>query len=98
MSVYNYEDVALSLIENTKMQKRYIDGVPKQYLIEPIDGYVLHDNDLDLYEGGLTEDGQPIGELILGYYDGTRTCSIRYDFNENPREFYAVLADKVNSI
>jgi hypothetical protein len=29
-------------------------------------------------------------EIILGFTTGTKTCHINYDFEENPREFYAV--------
>ena len=95
MAVYAYEDVIPSLIANTTMQKRYIDGVHKQYCITAVDGYVLHDNTLDLYEDGLTEDGEPVGELLLGYSRGTKTCGANYDFTANPREFYAVLESEV---
>lgn len=84
-----------SLIENTTMYEKYINDVHRGYSITPNEGYVLHDKELDLYEGGLTEDGEPIGELLLGYYGGTRTCGANYDFTANPREFYAVLASEV---
>jgi hypothetical protein len=91
----SYENVNPSLIANTTMQKRFYDGVHKQYCITANDGYVLHDNTLDQYEGGFTEDGEPIGELLLGYTTTTCTCAASYDFATNPREFYAVLASDV---
>ena len=84
-----------SLIENTTMYEKYINGVHKGYSITANEGYVLHDNTLDMYEGGLTEDGKPIGELILGYTTATCTCGSNYDFNTNLREFYAVSASEI---
>ena len=86
---YTYEDVIPTLIPNTIMQKRLRDGVQTTYLITAVDGYVLHDNLLDRYED-YDDDENPIGDLILGYYSGTRTVGANYDFTANPREFYAV--------
>ena len=89
-----YEPVNPTLIENTTMQKRFTDGVHKQYLITPNEGYVLHDNMLDeVVDDPAT--GLPTGEVILRYYQGTRTVAASYDFATNPREFYAVLRSTV---
>lgn len=89
---FTYEDVNPTLIPNTTMQKRFIDGVHKQYLITPVDGYVLHDS-----VGNWTEMDPITGEEITkeAYYTGTCTCAASYDFTANPREFYAVPADSV---
>ena len=76
------------------MYKRLRDGVPTTYAITPVEGYVLHDQLLDFVEID-PENGEPIGEVILGYYEGTRTVSVNYDFVANPREFYAVLRSSV---
>ena len=92
---YTYDEVNPSLIENTTMRLRLRDGAPYQYLIKPNDGYVLHDKAWDAYDGGYTEDGEPIGNLIAGYTIGECSCSASYDFAENAREFYAVLASTV---
>lgn len=95
MAVYTYEDVNPTLIANTTMRKLFINGVWKTYNITANEGYVLHDNTLDQYEGGLDENGEPVGELLLGYTTTTCTCGASYDFTANPREFYAVLASEV---
>lgn len=88
MAIYTYEDVIPTLISNTLMQKRYIDGVHKVYRITPIDGYVLHDSCYDNFEvDGIT--GMPTAELVLGYTGGTVTVAACYDFVENPRGLYA---------
>lgn len=82
------ENVVPSLIENTIMQKLYLNGVPRQYVITPVDGYVLHDNmgdwvDLDPITGEETE--------MKAYYRGSCSCPASYDFVANPREFYVIL-------
>lgn len=92
---FTYEDVNPTLIANTVMQKRLRDGVDYQYRITPADGYVLHDKALDAYDGGYTEEGEPIGNLILGFTTGTCTVAASYDFTANPREFYAAPSDTV---
>lgn len=89
-----YENVTPSLIENTTMQKRLLDGVHKQYLITPNENYVLHDTYCDSY-AEYDENGNGIGEAILGFYSGTRTVAASYDFTANPRQFYAVLRTEV---
>jgi hypothetical protein len=91
---FTYENVEPTLIENTTMQKRLLDGVHKQYLITANEGYVLHDQLLD-HEVLDPDSGEPTGEIILRYYQGTRTVAASYDFVANPREFYAVLRSAV---
>ena len=81
-----------SLIENTTMYKKYIDGVHKVYSITPNEGYVLHDKVGDL----IVEDEVTGEEIVtLAYFRGTCTCGANYDFAANPREFYAVLESSV---
>ena len=84
---YTYEDVIPTLIENTTMQKRLLNGVHRTYLITANAGYVLHDTISDWDEPNLET-----GEFThhLGYTTGTTTCPANYDFVANPREFYAV--------
>lgn len=89
MAITNGNYLNPSLIENTTMLEKLRDGVLYAYAITPADGYVLHDKGLDAYDGGYTEEGEPIGNLILGYTTGTTTCAASYDFVANPREFYA---------
>lgn len=87
-----YEDVTPSLIPNTIMKKRLLNGVHKTYTITAADGYVLHDN-----AGDWTDIDPITGEEIVykAFYSGTCTCAANYDFAANPREFYAVPADSV---
>lgn len=87
--IITYEDVNPTLIPNTTMKKMFIDGAAKTYHIMPNDGYVLHDKLLDEY-ASYDDEGNGIGELTLYYYPGMRTIAVWYDFEENPREFYAV--------
>jgi hypothetical protein len=94
MAVYTYEDVNPTLIANTTMQKRFINGVHKQYLINANEGYILHDKGYDspVYDE-IT--GEETGEVILGFRppSSTATVAASYDFTANPREFYAILED-----
>ena len=71
---YTYEDVIPSLIPNTIMQKRLLNGAHRSYVIEPADGYVLHDADAD---------GENIdtGERIYAYSSGSCSCGKNYDFS-----------------
>lgn len=66
------EDVNPSLIPNTTMQKRLLDGVVKTYRITANDGYVLHDNRVDWTDDMTNE------EHILF---ATGTISVRYDYD-----------------
>lgn len=91
--VITYEDVNLSLIENTTMQKVFRDGVHSTYNITPVAGYVLHDKGYDV--PSYDEHGNETGEVTLGYRISTATCAASYDFTANPREFYAVPADQI---
>lgn len=87
-----YEDVIPTLIPNTTMQKRLYDGVHKQYVIYPVDGYVLHDSGRDWTE----EDPETGNEIVVrGYTRGQASCGANYDFATNPREFYAVPESEV---
>lgn len=85
-------NVIPSLVENTTMQIRVVDGVPRSYWITPVPGYVLHDNGRDW-----TDEDPETGEEIvkLGFTRGTATCGANYDFTANPREFYAALESEV---
>lgn len=89
--IITHENVNPTLIENTTMQKRFIDGVFKQYTIKANEGYILHDNTLDtpVYD---EETYEETGEIILGFRPSTytATCAANYDFATNPRGFYAI--------
>ena len=91
--VINREEIT-SMFDNTRLMKVYIDGIHKIYEIIPNEGYVLHDKKLDRYTS-YDKYGNGIGELILGFYPSSRTEKYDYDFVENPREFYAVLEEKI---
>lgn len=92
MPVITYEDVNPTLIENTTMRGVLRDGELRSYSITPNAGYVLHDNARDeiWYDEDTMEE-----TLLLGYTRGMATCLANYDFDENPREFYAVLETEV---
>ena len=79
MAAINYENVIPTLIPNTTMQKRFIDGVHKQYVIAPVEGYVLHDSASDM-EGFDPETGEPTGQMVFYYASGDATCGANYDF------------------
>ena len=76
---WTYEDVIPSLIPNTTMKKKLLDGVHKVYIIEPDKGYVLHDN----RTCGIILDNDSFKEL--GRYPKFATADIsvwaNYDFN-----------------
>lgn len=108
MAVYTYEDVIPTLIPNTTMQKTLRDGVHRSYVIEPIDGYVLHDaatNEEEINPDTL----EPTGRIIFRYASGSASCGASYDFtpvqvtDENgvehtaygTREFFARPASEV---
>lgn len=90
----SYVEVNPTPIENTTVRKILIDGVHRGYFINANDGYVLHDNTLDSYDYDEFT-GEPIGEPVLGYSEGTKSCGTNYDWGANPREFYSVLRSAV---
>ena len=87
MATITYEDVIPALIENTIMQKGFLNGVARVYTIKPASGYVIHDRDND-YNTQDPVTGDTV--LVRIYQRGTVSCSVNYDFVANPREFYAV--------
>lgn len=76
--IITWEDVVPPIIPNTTMRKRLRDGVPQNYTITPIEGYVLHikGKNAPIEDPETHED---IG-IKLGYNSGSCTCSINYDF------------------
>ena len=81
--------------ENTTQQAFYInENQLRAYYITPMEGYVLHDKALDMpeYFEGTTEE---TGNIILGYTTGTISVGYNYNFEENPREIYAVLRETI---
>lgn len=87
------EDLIPTLIENTTMQTVFNNGKHVGYEITPNDGYVLHDTvwDVPVYD----EEGNETGEIVLGYRTYTASVGANYDFDANPRGFYAVLESSV---
>lgn len=57
-------------------------------------GYVLHEitHDMDVID---EETGLPTGEVILGYTRATIFVGWNYDFENNPRQIYAVLESEI---
>ena len=88
-SIITHELVTPALIDNTTMQLNFRDGVPTSYYIIPNEGYVIHDKERDTPEYD-EETMQETGNIILGYAKKFVSCSVNYDFEVNPREFYAV--------
>ncbi|MBE6640279.1 MAG: hypothetical protein E7619_01705 [Ruminococcaceae bacterium] len=109
MAVYTYEDVIPTLIPNTGMQKGYIDGVHRDYIITPAEGYVLRDNANDVEEVDVNE-LKPTGRILFSYVYGSCTCGADYAFSpvqvtdENgveytaygDRRFFATRIDQVD--
>ena len=93
MPTITYEEVIPSPIPNTTIMKGIVDGVHRNYQITANEGYVLHDKDMDMpiYDETYTYE---IG-VTLGYSAGTCSCGKNYDWEANPREFYAVLRTEV---
>lgn len=92
MAVITYEPVEPGVIAHTTMRKLLRDGGHQAYYIAPISGYVLHDKARDW------TDTDPISmeeTYKLGFTRGTAGCAASYDFEANPREFYAVPEDSV---
>lgn len=99
MAAITYENMTPTPITNAVVKKAFVDGVHKQYVIQAVDGYVLHDSELD-YSTGIDEETNEMLPEVEGYTTGTVSCRYDYDFTANPRGFYAVLASSVpeNSI
>ena len=90
----SYVEVNPTPIENTSVKKVIVIDVEKAYYVSANEEYVLHDNTLDRYEYDEFT-GKPIGQPVLGYSAGTKSCGINYDWDANPRKFYAVLKSTV---
>ena len=58
--------------------------------ITPNEGYLLHDK---LYDEPVMDEVimEETGKVILGFRKSTATVPVNYDFELNPRQFYAVL-------
>lgn len=78
--------------ENTTMQKVFINGVHKLYEIAPIEGYVLHNKELDM----IREDEFGNQYTELWYTSTVAQCRYDYDFVSNPDEFYAVPISEID--
>lgn len=89
-----YEALTPTLVENTIMQKVFVDGVHEKYTIEPIAGYVLHDKRMD-EEVIDPVTMMPTGEVRLGYRTAQASFPANYNFAVNPWEFYAVPRESV---
>lgn len=78
-----------TFIPNTNMEIILINDVETAYTITPKEGYKLHAKELD--EKDFDEETMMVtDEIVPGFTTGTKTCHINYDFEENPRKFYAV--------
>ena len=84
---FTYETIEPTLIPNTTMVRSLLNGIPCSYRITPNENYVLHDSESDWTE---TDEDTGAQTIYFGYTKGTVSCSATYDFEANPREFYAV--------
>ena len=90
--MYDYKEIE-TIIPNTKMSILMKEDKEISYNITPSEGYKLHAKELDssaFDEKTMTQ----TDEILLGFTKGTKTCHISYDFEENPREFYAVESEE----
>ena len=100
-----YVGIIPTLIPNTTMQQAYINGAPRSYSIRPIDGYVLHDNEMNMTV--IDPDTLETIGLELGYTAWMASCGPAYDFETittvdgytayGSREFFARPASEVPS-
>ena len=79
-----YESVP-AIIPNTEMRKKLFDGVHRNYMIKPADGYVMHDVNYDYLEERISIDpitGEEVTEYVtmLGYRPTEGSVSANYDF------------------
>ena len=90
-----YEDLSKTLIPNTAMRKIIIDRAHKGYSIQPLNGFKLHDNaiDVDIIDEATLE----VTGKQFGYSPSSVdvTCGASYDFtahtvmDENGNTFVA---------
>jgi hypothetical protein len=80
---------------NTTQEAYYSDttGDLRQYIIAPVEGYVLRDNAGDWDEIINFETMETVRKEA--YYRGTISVGKNYDFAANPREIEAVLESTV---
>ena len=85
------------IISNTTMKAYYNNqNELVSYLIFPIEGYVLHNKNLD-YEVFDELTGEFTGEIKQGFvpYPSFSAVGSNYDWEANPFEFFTVLANTV---
>ena len=75
---YTYEDVIPSLIPNTTMQKRLLDGVHRTYIITPDEGFVMHNKSRDFLDMDPATGEYTLQKL--GFSAAPATCAANYDF------------------
>lgn len=76
---WTYETVTPSPIDNTTVEKGFNnDGVFKLYRIQAVEGYVLHDNRVDV--PSLDDEGNETGEIEQWFKTGSTTVSASCDF------------------
>lgn len=79
MPIITTEPMETTLIPNTTMNKKYVDGIFKVYEIIPNSGYVLHDRQNDIFDN-YDDDGNGIGEPAVMLF-GLGGCTVRYDYD-----------------
>lgn len=89
---FRYEDIETK-IANASMRKRILNDSEITYCITPNEEYVLHDK---LYDESILDETtmEETGKVILGFRKSTATVPANYDFESNPRQFYAILENE----
>lgn len=92
---YTYEDVVPTLIENTTMKKRLLNGVHKTYVIKAVDGYALHDKRVD----DVFVDQETGTETIVPTFKiGETTVAASYDFSVVTQGAYTYADENENDV
>lgn len=75
------EPMETTLIPNTTMNKKYVNGVFKVYEIIPNSNYVLHNRQNDIFDN-YDDEGNGIGEPTVMLF-GLHGCTVRQDYDFN---------------
>lgn len=85
-----------SPVPNTALLEKLRDGTLYCYVIAPIEGYLLHDKDLDMPE--LNENFMETGNFIPWFTGGTTTVRLDYDYSITTRGEYKYTDENGNEI
>lgn len=89
-------DYIASPVPNTTLREYLRDGELYCYMIAPIEGYLLHDKDLDMPE--LNENFMETGNMIPWFTGGETTVLKNYDFTTTTQSEYKYTDENGNEI